>query len=101
MSRSGDFWDKSPSWFRKFWNCPRFTRAISIFSKKHSGNLPQIALPNMWSLVLIDPVGLSIITENALLDNYFFKSQSNKTSAISRKSPKTVTGDVRPFDLAG
>ena len=39
-----DFW--------KFWNCPRFIRAISRFSKMHLGNLSQIALPNMLLLLL-------------------------------------------------
>ena len=53
MFASGDFWDKSLSWFYKFWNWSRFTRAISKFSKMHSGNLSQIALPNMQLLVQI------------------------------------------------
>ena len=39
--------------FRKFWNWPRFTRAISLFSKIYLSNLSQIALTNMWLLVLI------------------------------------------------
>ena len=34
--------------FWKFWNWPRFTLAISNFSKMHSGNLSHIVLPNMW-----------------------------------------------------
>ena len=43
-----------PRDFWKFWNCTRFTRAVSEFSKMHLGNLSQIALPNMWLLALID-----------------------------------------------
>ena len=39
------------SW--KFWNCPRFNRVISKFSKMHSGNLYQISLPNLWLLLQI------------------------------------------------
>ena len=42
-----------PLGFWKFWNCPHFTRAILKFSKRHSGNLSQIALPKIWLLVLI------------------------------------------------
>ena len=42
-----------PLGFWKCWNCPHFTRAILKFSKKHSGNLSQIALPKMWLLALI------------------------------------------------
>ena len=42
-----------PLGFWKFGNCPHFTRAILKFSKKHSGNLSQIALPKIWLLVLI------------------------------------------------
>ena len=49
-----------PRDFWKFWNCPRFTRAISKFSKTHLGNLSQIALPNMWLPVLIDGFKLSL-----------------------------------------
>ena len=45
ISYSRDFW--------KFWSCPCFTRAISKFSKMHSGSLSQIAFTNMWLLVLI------------------------------------------------
>ena len=30
--------------FQKFWNCSRFTRAISKFLKKDSGNLYQIGV---------------------------------------------------------
>ena len=30
--------------FQKFWNCSRFTRAISKFLKKDSGNLSQIGV---------------------------------------------------------
>ena len=39
--------------FWKFWNCSRFTRAISKFSKMHLGSLSLIALPEMWLLVQI------------------------------------------------
>ena len=42
-----------PLGFWKFWNCPHFTREILKSSKKHSGNLSQIALPKIWLLVLI------------------------------------------------
>ena len=52
------------SW--KFWNCRHFTWAILKFSKKHSGNLSQIALPKIWLLVLI-------VTRNML---YQISSQS-------------------------
>ena len=45
MFGSGQFWDKSPS--KMFWNCFRFIRAFSKFSKMHSGNLSQIVLPNV------------------------------------------------------
>ena len=37
------------SW--RFWNCPRFTREISKFSKMRSANLSQTTLPYMWFLV--------------------------------------------------
>ena len=47
------FWDKSPSWFLNNLKLSSFNRAISKFSKMYSGNLSQIALPNMWSLLLI------------------------------------------------
>ena len=60
--------DKSPRWFLKTLNCPRFTWAISKFSKMHSDNLSQtlqthhyystlerrgIVLPNKSLLLLI------------------------------------------------
>ena len=40
-----DFW--------KIWKFPRFARAISKFSKMHTGNLSQIPRPSMWLLVQI------------------------------------------------
>ena len=39
--------------FWKFWNCRRLAWAILKFSKMDSGNLSQIALPNMRLLALI------------------------------------------------
>ena len=55
INQPGDFW--------KYWNCPRFTRAISKFSKIHLGNLSKITLPNMWLLVLsIITITIVIIT---------------------------------------
>ena len=47
------FWINQPRDFWKLWNYPRFTGAISKFSKMHSDNLSQIALSTMWLLVLI------------------------------------------------
>ena len=47
-------------YFWKFWNCPSKasrTKIISKFSKLQFGNLSQIALPNLWLLVLIGQVG--------------------------------------------
>ena len=44
---SGNFGNKSPFWFS---NNPRFTWAISKFSKMYSGNLFQIALQTNWSV---------------------------------------------------
>ena len=44
INHPGDFW--------KLWNNPRFTRTTPKFSKMHSGNLSQIALPNMLLPVL-------------------------------------------------
>ena len=55
MFGSGDFWDKLPSWFLKILKWPLFTQAISKFLKMHSGNLSQIAHPNMCLLVLTVP----------------------------------------------
>ena len=43
-----DFW--------KVWNCPRFIRATLRFSKLNPANLSQIALPDMWLLVLISMI---------------------------------------------
>ena len=53
MRSSGDFWDKSLSWFLKilkfwfwkFWNLE--------FAKMHSDNFSQIALPNMWLVHIV------------------------------------------------
>ena len=53
ISHLRDFWE--------FWNYLCFTRAISKLSKMHSGSLSQIALPNMWLLVLISSSGSSAI----------------------------------------
>ena len=56
MFGTGDFGINHPRDFWKFWNCPCFTWVISKFSKMHSGNLSQIAFPNMWLLVrILDP----------------------------------------------
>ena len=43
-----------PRDFWKFWNCTRFTGAISKFSKMHSADLSKIALQNIWLLLNIN-----------------------------------------------
>ena len=48
-----NFGDKSPSWFFKILKLSSFYLGNSKFSKMHSRNLSQIALPNMWLLVRI------------------------------------------------
>ena len=50
---SANFWDKSPLQYLEILKLPLFTRAISKFSKMHSGSLSKIALPNIWLLVEI------------------------------------------------
>ena len=59
-----------PCDFRMFWNCPVFTSAVSKFSKMHLGNLSQIALLNMWLLVLIDLASKLYDTEKFLISFY-------------------------------
>ena len=54
-----DFW--------KFWDCPRFNRATSRFSKMNPRNLSQITLSDMWLLVLIS---MNIYIFNAICYNF-------------------------------
>ena len=49
-----NFWDKSPSWFLKNLKLSLFYSGNVKYSKMDMGNLSQIALPNMWLLVVID-----------------------------------------------
>ena len=67
MFGSGNFWDKSPSWFLKILKLPRFTRVISIFSKMYVCNL---SLSNMWLLVLIDLANKLYHVEKFLISFY-------------------------------
>ena len=49
---------------------PRFTRKTSNFSKMHSGNLSQSALPNMWLLVLNKSVKRNFFSCSYEISNY-------------------------------
>ena len=58
-----NFCANHPRHFSKFRNCPRFTRAILKFLKMHSGSLSQIALQNIWLLVLTDRIRYQLFGE--------------------------------------
>ena len=53
MFGSGDFWDKSPSWFFKISKLSSLYSSNFKIFKNPSGNLSQIIRPNMWLLLLI------------------------------------------------
>ena len=53
MFGSGNFWDKSPSWFLKTLKSSLFYSDNFKIFKSALGNLSQIAIPNMWLLVLM------------------------------------------------
>ena len=67
-----DFGDKSPLWFLKILKLVISKLAISKFSKMHSGNLSQTALPDMWLLVLIQHRSQKLI-ESSLGKPHFAK----------------------------
>ena len=54
MFGSGNFCDKSPSWFLEILKMPSFYSENFKIFKNALGQLAQIALPEMWLLVQIN-----------------------------------------------
>ena len=104
MFGSPNFGDKSPFWFLKILKLASFYRAISKFSKMHSGNLSQIALPNIWLLVLI----FDLFFKNTSVGDHFLIYNHSATfddfSILPLESKKLLPelkGIMKPIDNDG